>query len=339
MKIIHCSDVHLDSAMNTHLTPEKAQNRKRELLLTFVRMIEYAKENGVRVVLIAGDLFDKQDISDSTKDELTTVIKEHAEIDFLYLCGNHDEELFVRELEEFDNVKLFPGIGKSYRYGNVVITGLNRMDIPEKLRLKEEDINIVMLHGQLENTREYAGRNIDYMAMGHVHKYSRGRLDVRGEYCYCGCLEARGFDECGEKGFVLIETSAGHKISAHFVPFAKRTAYEIVIDVSHIATAPELLNEIKSKAGKRAEQKDMLRVRLEGAKPDSAEWNLEHIQEILEDMYYIVNIKGETTAEKSAEYTDFEKNFIRLVQESSEDDLRKREIISCGLKALRGRLY
>ncbi|MBO5459284.1 MAG: metallophosphoesterase [Lachnospira sp.] len=338
MKIIHCSDVHLDSAMNTHLTPEKAQNRKRELLLTFVRMVEYAKENGVRVILIAGDLFDTQEISDSTKDELTAVIKEHAQIDFLYLCGNHDEELFVRELEKLDNVKLFPGIGKSYRYGNVVITGLNRMDITEKLRLKEQDINIVMLHGQLENAREYAGRNIDYMAMGHIHKYSRGRLDARGEYCYCGCLEARGFDECGKKGFVLIETNSDHKVSAQFVPFAKRTAYEIVIDVSRIASAPELLNEIKVKACECAGQKDMLRVRIAGTKPDNAEWDLEHIQAILEDMYYIVNIKDETRAEESAEYTDFEKHFVRIVEQSREDDVRKREIIAYGLKALRGRL-
>ena len=59
MKIIHCADLHLDSNMTSNLTSEKARERKRELLLTFHRMIQYAADNDVRAILISGDLFDK----------------------------------------------------------------------------------------------------------------------------------------------------------------------------------------------------------------------------------------------------------------------------------------
>ena len=43
MKIIHCSDLHLDSKMETNLDKERARERKNEILLTFERMVQYAK--------------------------------------------------------------------------------------------------------------------------------------------------------------------------------------------------------------------------------------------------------------------------------------------------------
>lgn len=60
MKLIHCADLHLDSSMTTHLTKEKAKERKAELLASFNRMMEYADRENVSAVLIAGDLFDRK---------------------------------------------------------------------------------------------------------------------------------------------------------------------------------------------------------------------------------------------------------------------------------------
>ena len=49
MKIIHCADLHLDSQMTANLTKEQARERKREIIRTFTRMVEYAEKTGVRV--------------------------------------------------------------------------------------------------------------------------------------------------------------------------------------------------------------------------------------------------------------------------------------------------
>lgn len=62
MKIIHCADLHLDSNMTSNLSREQAKQRKAELLATFERMIAYAKDNSVKAVIIAGDLYDKKNI-------------------------------------------------------------------------------------------------------------------------------------------------------------------------------------------------------------------------------------------------------------------------------------
>ena len=59
MKILHCADIHLDSVMESNLSPEQAKERKRELLLGFADMVRYGAEHDARAVLIAGDVYDK----------------------------------------------------------------------------------------------------------------------------------------------------------------------------------------------------------------------------------------------------------------------------------------
>ena len=56
MKLIHCADIHLDSPMQTHMTARQAATRSAEVLRSFVRMTQYARENGVRAVIIAHNL-------------------------------------------------------------------------------------------------------------------------------------------------------------------------------------------------------------------------------------------------------------------------------------------
>ena len=55
MKIIHCADLHLDSKMTSNLSKEQAKERKMEILRTYSRMIEYAKNNDVKAIIIVSD--------------------------------------------------------------------------------------------------------------------------------------------------------------------------------------------------------------------------------------------------------------------------------------------
>ena len=54
MKIIHSADQHLDSKMEANLSKEKAKERNAEIRKTFVRMVDYAEENQVAAILLAG---------------------------------------------------------------------------------------------------------------------------------------------------------------------------------------------------------------------------------------------------------------------------------------------
>ena len=62
MKILHCADIHLDSAMTANLDKDKARERRSELLASFKDMVGYAVKECIGVIIIAGDLFDTRNI-------------------------------------------------------------------------------------------------------------------------------------------------------------------------------------------------------------------------------------------------------------------------------------
>ncbi len=108
MRILHCADLHLDSRMSSNLDKEKARERKKELLLTFERMVDYAASHQVDAILIAGDLFDTRNISATARHAVWDAVCGHPEITFFYLQGNHDTEHFFSDREELpENLRLF----------------------------------------------------------------------------------------------------------------------------------------------------------------------------------------------------------------------------------------
>ena len=57
MKILHCADIHLDSAMTANLDKDKARERRSELLASFKDMVGYAVKECIGVIIIAGSWF------------------------------------------------------------------------------------------------------------------------------------------------------------------------------------------------------------------------------------------------------------------------------------------
>ena len=137
MKLIHCADIHLDSPMQTHMTARQAATRSAEVLRSFVRMTQYARENGVRAVIIAGDLFDGDRVRERTVDAVLDAMQKTPEVDYLYLPGNHDEAAGAfcdRELPE--NLKLFGDSWRTYCYEDAAVSGVVLSDAPWTSRHK-----------------------------------------------------------------------------------------------------------------------------------------------------------------------------------------------------------
>jgi len=264
MKIIHCSDLHLDSKMTANLTQEQAKERKMEILRTYSRMVEYAADNEVRAIIIAGDMFDTRNVSATARNLVKDTILQNPQIDFYYLKGNHDNDSFLSKLEEIPaNLKLFSDNWTTYSYDKITISGIeltrdNKPTVYNSLVLDTDVFNIVTMHGQLSDYRNseevdnislnvLRNKNIDYLALGHVHEYQDGSLGSRGLYCYPGCLEGRGFDECGEKGFVLIDVDESTLYASYtFVSVAQRTLYTIPVDVTGVMTTQEAAKKIEN---------------------------------------------------------------------------------------------
>ena len=119
MKIIHCSDAHLDSAMERNLSPAQARERNAEICATFGRLVKYAAENQVDAVLIAGDLFDTDRVSARTADYVMERIRGAETVEFFYLRGNHDEAADVFAGMELDLTEIVVSnilLNLSYKY-------------------------------------------------------------------------------------------------------------------------------------------------------------------------------------------------------------------------------
>lgn len=359
MKIIHCADLHLDSKMTSNLSKEQARERKIEILRAFSHMVSYAADNHVRAILIAGDLFDTRNVSATARNTVKDAILSHPEIDFLYLKGNHDNDNFLSKMDEIpENLLLFSEHWTTYRYGNVTISGLeldsdNQAVIYNSLVLPHETYNIVMLHGQLAgyqskhhaetiSLNDLKNKNIDYLALGHVHSYQSDTLDGRGIYCYSGCLEGRGFDECEEKGFVVLSIDEKtNSVEREFVSVATRTLYTLRVDVSGVMTSHEAAKRIEQEINRTAySANSMVKIVLCGSVDVECELNTDYLQELFADYFYCIKLEDQTKL--LVKYQNYEKDeslkgeFIRMVLQSDLGEEKKSQVIRMGLAALAG---
>lgn len=356
MKIIHCADLHLDSKLSANFDKDKAKERSRELLRNFTRLVSYAVENEVSAILIAGDLFDTKVISKLTINTIREAIVGNSQIDFYYLKGNHDRDNFLSSLEDIPaNLKLFSDTWTEYVLGSeihlygVELTSDNALVCQENFYPNPSDINIVMLHGQDSqsiskdkaetiNLKYFRNKGINYMALGHIHKYFRGELDSTGKYCYSGCLEARGFDECGEHGFVLLNID-DNTVKDTFIPFAMREFHEINVDISNLSSTVAIIEEIKHVLAD-IPSKDMVKIVLTGEKEVEAECDTAYISGELSKNYYLFKIYDESKIRIN--YSDFilDKSlkgaFVRCVNSSDVSEEEKGEIIKYGFQAISG---
>lgn len=356
MKLLHCGDLHLDSALSANPDSEKKKQRKSELLSTFVRMAEYAAEHGAKAMLIAGDLFDGSHVTKRTQNMVKETVLRFPFVDFLYLKGNHDTGSFLDTWEERpENLKMFDTDWTYYRYEDVVIAGAefaegNADRLYDSLLLNRNDCNIVLLHGQTEKYRSkekaetvalgaLKNKNIDYLALGHIHSYRYEALDARGAYCYPGCPEGRGFDECGEKGFVWLEIE-DHKVSHRFVPFASRTVHEVRVDISDAETTLAVEQKVRE-ALSDIPERDLVKVSLTGKVSLSAERDLSYLTGRFISRFFTFKINDREVgiAIRPEEYEDdisLRGEFIRLVMQGNYTDEEKRMLLELGIRALEG---
>lgn len=357
MKIIHCSDLHLDSKMETNLDKEKARERKNEILITFENMVSYAKENDVKIIIIAGDLFDKKTITKKTKNTVKNAINSNPEIDFIYLKGNHDEAGFIDEDEEIpQNLKTFNSSNwTTYEYDNITISGIefgkiDNYEVYNLLMLEKNKKNIVIMHGQesetdvkdkaeIINLKSLKNKNIDYLALGHIHTYKQEKLDNRGIYCYSGCLEGRGFDECGKKGFVLLNIE-DNKITSEFIPFASRTLYEVNVDLTGAKENSEIEQRITDKI-KDIPQTSLVKLVLGGDVEIGEERDIDYLTKKFETSFYFLKIEDKPNIKidfmKYQNDISLKGEFIRLVLDQKDlTEEEKSKVISTGIRALSG---
>ena len=349
MKFIHTADVHLGSQLNLKTSADKINERRAEIRATFKNIVELAKTENAKAIILAGDVFDGERAFKKDKEFFYNVVKNNPSIDFLYLRGNHD--ILEGFEENYPNLKLFSDSWTYYEYGNTVIAGIeinnaNANSMYQSLSLNNEKTNIVMLHGQVADTTgnglinitKFKDKNIDYLALGHVHSNKIGKIDERGVYAYSGCPEGRGFDETGKKGVYLLNVENG-KVESVFINTAKRDISLITVDCTGLKDVYEVYSRIKE-IGKLS-AKNLYRIEIYGEVDFDTDGIEDELSKYLDTECYLTSIKDRTVRKIDVESLigdlSLKGEFLRKIVSSDISEEDKKRIISLGLKALSGR--
>lgn len=363
MKLIHCADIHLDSPLG-QLPKEEADKRNREIFETFEMLVNYAVNNKVEGIIISGDLFDDNTLARKSYNNVINLIENNPNVNFYFIRGNHDGCVFYdNDINRLDNLYSITDndkcIIKSTKCGNVVITGINSdkngyKDKYNNICLNPNDFNILLMHGQIneyENSNEYninlsrlRGKNIDYLALGHVHSYTEDKLDSRGVYVYPGCLEIRGFDELGKHGFVLLNIDeATFEFEHTFMDFSVRKSNIIDIDISDMTSSymiEDVIDKELAKSG--ATANDFVLVTLTGRALFEVKKDIDYLKNTFKNNYFMFRIHDKSYRKNKSlddcfEASTFENEFFKILDKLKGYSESDKEIMSdFYLKAYRG---
>ena len=283
MRILHAADLHLDSAF-AGLAEEKAALLRQESRDILRRMVDWANDHAVDVMLLSGDLFDSDRMYSQTARTLAQALARFRGRIFLS-PGNHD---FCAPGSGYDavdwpeNVHIFT----SRRPQTVLLRSLNASVTGAAFTSAEEwepfdgasfsggdaPIRLGVLHGEVTRGEskyraippaEIEKTNLTYLALGHVHRCAGVQRAGNTAYAYPGCLPGRGFDETGDKGFLYGEITP-EKVELEFIPFAPRRYQSVTADITDRDPADAVRQALDPDCGQ-----DICRVLLTGSRREN----------------------------------------------------------------------
>jgi hypothetical protein len=223
-------------------------------------------------VLLSGDLFDGGRVRPETAEALRAALGDMG-IPVFIAPGNHDyfhprspyaaarwpENVHIFSTPELSSVEVS---GLNCVVHGCAFTDAHREDDPLAGFAAPEDgkIHLLCVHGEVGKGGTYAPISpaslercgADYVALGHIHACSGLQRAGKVSWAYPGCPEGRGFDECGEKGALLVKVG-GHDVSAEFLPVCQRQYRVERVDIGGFAAfLPPALSP------------DLVRIRLTG---------------------------------------------------------------------------
>ena len=283
MRILHAADLHLDSAF-AGLAEEKAALLRQESRDILRRMVDWANDHAVDVMLLSGDLFDSDRMYSQTARTLAQVLARFRGRIFLS-PGNHDFYAPGSGYDAVDwpeNVHMFT----SRRPQTVLLRSLNASVTGAAFTSAEEwepfdgasfsggdaPIRLGVLHGEVTRGEskyraippaEIEKTNLTYLALGHVHRCAGVQRAGNTAYAYPGCLPGRGFDETGDKGFLYGEITP-EKVELEFIPFAPRRYQSVTADITDRDPADAVRQALDPDCGQ-----DICRVLLTGSRREN----------------------------------------------------------------------
>ncbi|MDU5260869.1 MAG: DNA repair exonuclease [Clostridium celatum] len=357
VKVLHCADLHFDTPFK-ELSKEVSDTSKNELLEVFKNIIDLAIDENIEVLLIAGDVFDNLTVNKNTLFFISDQIRRIKSIKVFISPGNHDpynEKSFYSMINWPENVYIFKGDMefKEVKELNLIVWGAGfrnnyeNKTLLRRINIDNDKINIMLLHGEITSSNsknEYNpiyindiyNSNIDYIALGHRHKFSGILKEGMTTYAYSGCPQGRGFDEEGEKGVIIGEVYKGGT-NLEFFPVYKRKYVTKEIDITDTNNYDEVVFKVLSDLSDEEIHKNFYKIILKGELKEHFKLKENLLIDKLKNKFYYFKIINDTSIEVNLEELSkdysikgkFIAKIIEKLKEASDDD---KEILKLALK-------
>lgn len=286
LRVMHLADLHLGwNASWNELPFDRTQERDARLR----KAIDWALDQGIDLVIIAGDLFETHTppsgLVHDVKRQLARALE--AGIAVVTLPGNHDEISYhnsvyrehasdwpgylVQNPHFQHSCTLSAGGEPVHMYALAFTGGLTQTHPPlsEFTRGRQSGYHLALLHGSLDfdrgdrslpiDLKSLLAAEFDYVALGHFHKHQRHGAEAR-PVVYAGMIEGKGFDDPGV-GHYTVAHLARDGVTLQTPAAQARHVRTITFDTGSFQSESELIEALSSQIS----SDDMVRIKLRGA--------------------------------------------------------------------------
>jgi DNA repair exonuclease SbcCD nuclease subunit len=310
LQFLQLSDVHLDSPLSggrLTLPPEKATRRRKELCQVFAAALDLARQRAVDVILLPGDLFDVEAVTDDTVNFVIDALAAGPPIPLVLTPGNHDplsrtspyaaalrarrgqppwpEHVLIVQEPHFTAFRhpMLPHVsftGMAYDRNRPIEQRL----LADPLPRLEAEVQILIFHGSRDlyaphgkritlpfSDEELAAQSFHYAAIGHYHSYAAIEHGGRILGCYAGCPAGRNLGELGKKTVLLgdvLVTDDEVRVEVEPIRLDRREVGRVEISVDGVTHGQALMERVQhGLAGSGYSRDDLLLVELVGRLP------------------------------------------------------------------------
>ena len=361
MRIIHFSDLHLDSTFSwAGASGNPARRRRQALRDTLLRIVELTRAEQAHALFCGGDLYEDERSGRDTAEFLRQTFARLDKIAVYLAPGNHDwygpSSLYAL-VDWSPNVHVFtesvlrpmeltPGVTL---WGGAHRAPANTDNFLDRFRVEGLGIHLALFHGaenswfneQGEGKQPHAPFDadqipevgLDHAFLGHYH-----RPRDADWHTYPGNPDPLAFGEDGERGAVVATIDSTGRITRERHIVAQTAVHEIEIDISDFTTQQQIRDDI-------AERVDGLsgfaRLTVRGSiapEVSFAESDLRDAMSAFEAVQIRqVALRAGYDFESLRVEPTVRGQFVADVLDAGLDPVEERRVLTTGLRALEGR--
>lgn len=313
VKILHTADIHLGAKFSG--LGKSGDRIRAQLKKTFMRVIDLALERNVDLLLIAGDLFDSNQVSRASLGFALGEIERLGKIQTCLIPGTHDC---------YDNSSIYRSIDLSSfppnlhllvdeenpfihfeELGITVYGRGNRSNrskespLPSLNKNFNSSYNIALAHGSFQipskaqeddfpiTLEEIQKGGFHYIALGHWHSFQE--VSKNPLAFYSGSPEQLKFGDKDSGNILLVELER-EQTRVEKIKIGELKWEEIELNENRFKNSSEILREIEKYKG----EQSILKVNLKGNKSLLKPPDFSNLKEVLEDQFLHLEFEGES---------------------------------------------